>query len=202
MKDTLSLSLGGDDFSRFVITRPRLLLVLMEGGAQTDTGKPSLLDELGLVGDGEHGTDDPGMIEDIAFELEELGESDLESWEDDGEEIFVVPSECVEPLFRGFLRRALDVIDSLREPQVDPLLAFARLDQALGTLEKLSQSAEPMKLYREVAKKIPPIMPVPLLEFCINVHTGTDLTWKCLQCTTSPLVLGCLHSVEWNGGME
>jgi len=166
-----------------------LLLVLMEGGAQTDTGEPSSLDELGLVGDGEHGTDDPGLIEDIAFELEELGESDLESWEDDGEEIFVVPSECVEPLFRGFLRRALDVIGSLREPQVDPLLAFARLDQALGTLEKLSQSAEPMKLYREVAKKIPPILPVPLLEFCINVHTDTDLTWKCLQCTTSPLVL-------------
>ena len=138
----------------------------MEGGAQ---GEPSLVDELGLVGDGEHETDDPGLMEDIAFELEQLGECDLETWEEDGEEIFVVLSECVEPLFRGFLRRALDVIGSLRE---DPLLAFARLDQALETLEKLSQSAEPMKLYREVAKKIPPIVPVPLLEFCINVHTG------------------------------
>ena len=143
--------------------------ILMEGGAQRE---PSLLDELGLVEDEEHETDDPGLMEDIAFELEELGESDLESWEEDGEEIFVVPSECVEPLFRGFLRRALDVIGSLREPLVDPLLAFARLDQALGTLEKLSQSAEPMKLYREVAKKIPPILPVPLREFCIIVHTG------------------------------
>lgn len=35
----------------------------MEGGAQTDTGEPSLLDELGLVGDGENGTDDPELME-------------------------------------------------------------------------------------------------------------------------------------------
>ena len=140
----------------------------MEGGAQ---GEPSLLGLGGGLVDGEHGTDDHGLMEDFGFELEELGESDLESWDED-REIFVLPSECLEPLFGGFLLRALDVIVTLHGPLVDPLLAFARLDQALGTLEKLSQSAEPMKLYREVAKKIPPILPVPLLEFCINVYTG------------------------------